>query len=139
MAEGKTYRTVHAMSLPLLDEDGNPREPRKEILVHAGQDIQLSPEIAGQALRIGAVRELTGDEERAARPAEQENVPPSTTEQIGEGKEPMSVTPAKLERPANNARTEDWIAFAQQEGVDPTGTRAEIIARIDAVGKLEAQ
>ena len=42
-------------------------------------------------------------------------------------------TAAAVERPAKSASAADWRAFAESQGVDPSGSKAEIIARFDTV------
>lgn len=148
MPELETYRSVHAMSLPLLDQDGNPRGDGKEFLVQGGRNVQLLPDIAERALRSGAVRELTDEEREELQPAgePEEGSEVNGTPEAGPGAVVTPTPPAedtdqdgKLTRPANGASKDKWVAFAQQEGLDSSGTRDEIRARYEQVEKLEAQ
>lgn len=131
----RTLVAVRAMSLPILSKDGNPLPSGKEYLVRAGDRVEMLAENAEAALHCGAARELT-DEESQPTPEPEEgsdvNGDPLT------GKDPANEG-ARLDKPAANAKTEDWRAFAKQEGLSDEGSRDEIRARVEAAEKLEAQ
>ena len=45
------------------------------------------------------------------------------------GPQPVEVPAAK--RPADSAKKEAWIVYAESVGVDATGTKSDIIAAVD--------
>src|SRR4051794_17690813 len=110
MSDFDTYRAVNSLSIPLYDEDGEPRADGREILVQGGSNVDLPAELAQRALKSGSVRELTEQEraelEPASEPEEGSEVNGSPT--TGPGAE--AVTPSadgdtdengKLKRPSN--------------------------------------
>lgn len=142
----KTYRAVNSLSIPLYDQDGKPRADGKEILVQGGSNVDLPTELAQRALDSGSVRELTDQEQAERTPPEQteEGAEVNGTPGVGPGvqtTEPAAETDqdGRLQRPANGATKEKWVAFAEQEGLDSSGTRDEIRARYEQAEKLEAQ
>lgn len=50
-----------------------------------------------------------------------------------------STEPAKLEKPKKSASKPEWVAYAEQEGVDSSGTAKEIQARFDATAISDAE
>jgi hypothetical protein len=141
----KTYRAVNSLSIPLYDQDGKPRVDGKETLVQGGSNVDLPTELAQRALDSGSVRELTDQERDELNPPQtQEGAEVNGTPEAGPGAptpEPAAETDqdGRLQRPANGATKEKWVAFAEQEGLDSSGTRDEIRARYEQAEKLEAQ
>lgn len=48
-------------------------------------------------------------------------------------------TPAKLEKPKKSASKQEWVAYAEQEGVDSSGTSKEIQARFSADAQNDSE
>jgi hypothetical protein len=136
-----TYRTIHAMSLPMLDEDGKPLASGKERLVMANTDVELDGELAERALQQNTVRELTEDERKAAEPEEarEGDEVNAGSESAKAAEQQRASLRAKAEaegtpltdRPVDDAPYADWVAYAKQEGVSASGKKEDIIARVN--------
>lgn len=127
----KTYRAINSLSIPLYEKDGKARADGKEILIQGGTNVELPADLAERALRLRSVRELTEDEQAELNP-------PKTEEGADVNGDPNRAEP-RLPKPAANASKADWVAYAEQEGLDTSGTRDEIQARVEQAEKLEAQ
>lgn len=131
LGDFKTYRAIHSLSIPLYDQEGKPRADGKETLVQGGSNVELPDDFAQRALGFRAVRELSEDEQAELNPSE----PDEESEVNGDPNRAEN----RLPKPAANASKADWVAYAGQEGLDVSGTRDEIQARVEQAEQLEAQ
>jgi len=150
MSDFDTYRAVNSLSIPIFEQDGTARKDGRERLVQGGQNVDLPADLAKRAIESGSVRELTEQEraelEPAGEPEEGSEVNGSPT--TGPGAEVVAPSAdgdtetdenGKLKRPSNGASKDKWVRYAEQEGLDPSGTRDEIRSRVEAAEMLESK
>lgn len=120
-----TYKVVKfSLQIPRLDQNSKVSKT-SNVLAVGGKTIELSDAEAAPFVDSGQL-ELVPESKQETELAEGAEV-------NGPGADALTgITPEKvLERPANSARKEEWVAYAQQEGVSADGTRDEIRARVD--------
>jgi hypothetical protein len=127
------YKAVATLSVPRYDSKGE--VTNRNDLVRAGDTLRLDPDLHAEflqrGLESGAIREV-----EVAEPQQ----PEEGSEVNGPGTAALTTFPTPVQdesdggeypvRPGPNESTEKWREYAESRGIDGSGKRSEIQARV---------